>query len=147
MDTMINMVEDEHATLPHVQQLVAAYNVGKMTKNPKLCKWLFPCAESQQEARFVTCNQISKLCPGVSLSCGLCAVISPESCSVVCPVGAIYCGTASYACALEAAQESAAAVEASEAEVPEEEEPAEPENVTPAPPAPIPTGPTPLPDE
>ena len=29
---------------------------------------------------------------------------SPDSCSVVCPVGAIYCGTSGYACALEAAK-------------------------------------------
>lgn len=129
MDTMLVMVREDQAQLPHVQQLVAAYNVGKMTENPKLCRWLFPCSQEDHEARtttaankeprFVTCKQTSKLCPGVSLSCGLCAIISPESCSVVCPVGAIYCGTAGYACAIEAAQEAAAAA-AAEAEAQEE---------------------------
>ena len=77
--------------LPSVQQLVAAYNVGSMTKNAQLCRWLFPCSSANKavtevtsrkvseedveaEARFVTCKHISRLCPGVSLSCGLCAV-------------------------------------------------------------------------
>ena len=77
--------------LPSVQQLVAAYNVGSMTKNAQLCRWLFPCSSAtkavtevtsrkvseedvEAEARFVTCKHISRLCPGVSLSCGLCAV-------------------------------------------------------------------------
>ena len=68
--------------LPSVQQLVAAYNVGSVTKNAQLCQWLFPCAAANQEeattgieARFVTCKHISRLCPGVSLSCGLCAIL------------------------------------------------------------------------
>ena len=72
----------EDVELPSVQQLVAAYNVGSVTKNAQLCQWLFPCATSNREektvgieARFVTCKHISRLCPGVSLSCGLCAIL------------------------------------------------------------------------
>ena len=90
----------QRTELPHVQQLVAAYNVGEMTKNAQLCQWLFPCGSNKQgeqravaadnprEARFVTCKHISRLCPGVSLSCGLCAVLrysninKPNECQV-----------------------------------------------------------------
>ena len=41
---------------------------------------------------------------------------SPDSCSVVCPVGAIYCGTSGYACALEAAKKKKEADKKPEAE-------------------------------
>ena len=41
---------------------------------------------------------------------------SPDSCSVVCPVGAIYCGTSGYACALEAAKKKKDAEKKPEAE-------------------------------
>jgi len=133
--------------LPSVQQLVAAYNVGSMTKNAQLCRWLFPCSsaakavnseasevtsrrmseeDDEAEARFVTCKHISRLCPGVSLSCGLCAVFGPDSCSIVCPVGAIYCGTSGYACALESAKKN----KKEEDKKPEAEEEAVEENAT-----------------
>ena len=56
------------------------------------------------QARQFTCKQIGNLCPGVSISCGLCAILSPESCGAVCPVAAIYCGTSGYACGIKAAK-------------------------------------------
>ncbi|QQP51599.1 Uncharacterized protein FKW44_013016, partial [Caligus rogercresseyi] len=34
----------------------------------------------------------------ISISCALCAMVAPDTCGVVCPVAALYCGTSGYAC-------------------------------------------------
>ena len=39
----------------------------------------------------------------MSIACGLCAIISPESCVTVCPVAAIFCGSSGYACTIKGA--------------------------------------------
>jgi len=149
MEKMLNVAGKESSRYqtrqkyPHISQLIASYTVGKSTKDRRLCTSLFPCNDGHiqdAEARQFSCKQIGKICPGVSLSCGLCAVLSPESCGAVCPVAAIFCGTSGYACTIkakeeaneqesneegdieaEAAEEGAAAEEAGPAEENEEE--------------------------
>ena len=34
---------------PHIAQLIASYKVGKVTKDEKLCKSLFPCNDGHQD--------------------------------------------------------------------------------------------------
>ena len=45
-----------------------------------------------------SCASAAKLCPGISIGCGFCAIVSPDTCGIVCPVAGIYCGVAGYAC-------------------------------------------------
>merc|ERR1712029_1074473 len=92
----------------NVQKLVAAYNVGTSTKNVTLCQWLFPCqekmAEEEEEVEGVQtrvkCTQMSKLCPGFSISCAMCGMLMPQACAGVCPMAGLYCGVSGYACKL-----------------------------------------------
>merc|ERR1712029_1328770 len=91
----------------NVQKLVAAYNVGTSTKNVTLCQWLFPCQEKMVEEEEVEgvqtrvkCTQMSKLCPGFSISCAMCGMLMPQACSKVCPFAGLYCGVSGYACKL-----------------------------------------------
>ena len=83
----------------NVQKLVAAYNVGTSTKNVTLCQWLFPCQEKMAEEEEVEgvqtrvkCTQMSKLCPGFSISCAMCGMLMPQACAGVCPFAGLYCG-------------------------------------------------------
>ena len=63
------------------------------------CRWLFTCTEQKDKVESrITCPQTSKLCPGYSITCALCGMFLPGTCSVVCPVIGIYCGTSGYAC-------------------------------------------------
>jgi len=144
MEKMLNFAGKESSRYvtrqkyPHISQLVASYTVGKSTQDRSLCASLFPCNDGiiqDVEARQFSCKQIGKICPGVSLSCGLCAVLSPESCGAVCPVAAIFCGTSGYACSIKSKEEAdeqesneeedGGAAAAEEAEVGEEAEVAE----------------------
>merc|ERR1712029_434268 len=92
----------------NVQKLVAAYNVGTSTKNVTLCQWLFPCQEKMAEEEEVVegvqtrvkCTQMSKLCPGFSISCAMCGMLMPQACAGVCPFAGLYCGVSGYACKL-----------------------------------------------
>merc|ERR1712111_158228 len=86
---------------------VAAYNVGTSTKNVTLCQWLFPCQEKIAEEEEVEgvqtrvkCTQMSKLCPGFSISCAMCGMLMPQACAGVCPFAGLYCGVSGYACKL-----------------------------------------------
>ena len=88
----------------NVQKLVAAYNVGTSTKNVTLCQWLFPCQEKMAEEEEVEgvqtrvkCTQMSKLCPGFSISCAMCGMLMPQACAGVCPFAGLYCGKL-YSC-------------------------------------------------
>ena len=46
----------------------------------------------------ITCDQSARFCPGIAIGCGLCAILSPDTCSAICPISAVYCGTAGYVC-------------------------------------------------
>lgn len=48
-----------------------------------------------------TCKMTGRLCPGISIGCALCAILSPDTCGAVCPIAGLYCGTAAFACAEE----------------------------------------------
>ena len=36
---------------PRIAQLIGSYKVGKLTKDKNLCKSLFPCEDSDQQAQ------------------------------------------------------------------------------------------------
>ena len=86
---MLKDLGNEHAKkFINIQSLVAAYDVGKTTKDLKLCTWLFPCKveQTQIQAR-IRCSETTQLCPGYSISCALCGMFLPNVCGNVCPIG------------------------------------------------------------
>ena len=46
-----------------------------------------------------SCSLNGKVCPGIAIGCGLCAIMQIDSCPVLCPVSAVYCGSSGYICA------------------------------------------------
>jgi hypothetical protein len=45
-----------------------------------------------------TCSSAGALCPGVSVSCAVCAIFLPSGCGPTCTVGALFCGTTLLQC-------------------------------------------------
>ena len=87
-----------------IPALVKAWEVGQKTEDVDICLMLFPCEEKDfsflsagRQAR-ITCPNTAELCPGYSISCAVCALFLPEACAAVCPITALYCGVAGYAC-------------------------------------------------
>ena len=97
----------------------SSYEVGSVTKNQKLCDQLYTCPMTSMEIlehikhqhtppNFGnegtgtqirgTCQAAGKLCPGVSVGCGLCAMFMPGICGSQCIIAGIYCGTSALAC-------------------------------------------------
>lgn len=104
MKTMLDEFgDDDTQKFPNIRQLVASFGVGQQTESVQMCKWLFPCDTPIEATSVVrgrsTCKAASKICPGISITCGLCSILSPHTCAAVCPVTAIYCGTSGYVCA------------------------------------------------
>lgn len=44
------------------------------------------------------CANVKAVCPGVSIGCALCGIFSPGTCSEVCIVGGLFCGTKAIQC-------------------------------------------------
>jgi len=90
-----------HHQFPSVRRIVAAYTVGAGVAegaSGDICQWLFPCIQSETEGRS-PCSVTSKICPGIAIGCGLCAIMQIDSCPFICPISAVYCGSSGYVCA------------------------------------------------
>ena len=85
---MKTIPEENKNKFQHIQGVIAAFKVGKNSNDVELCNQLFACQQSDR----ITCDQTGKLCPAISISCGLCGLFFPPACAVTCPVAGIYCG-------------------------------------------------------